>query len=204
MDSGCSFIISFCREAFIPFKVNEEQVEGLGIHKITDKVTVKNTIIDNNGGNINILIKNILYVPTLHTRLLSLQQLAQQSEDRLNGAHILGDALNLRWACHKKIVPYHSASNLPILFTVPGGKGTSAYIENGMQHWHGTYLSKDENNTACTNHKIIHEIKGYNENIENTIDPALMTIDEIEETMDKNQLSDKVKDFVTTRKQKIL
>ena len=33
-------------------------------------------------------------------------------------------------------------------------------------------------------------------------DPALMTIDEVEETMNRNQLSDKAKNFVTTRKVK--
>ena len=72
-------------------------MERLGIHKITGKGTVKYTVIDNEGKHINILIKNALYVPTLHTRLLSLHQLAQQSEDRLAGSHVFGDALHLRW-----------------------------------------------------------------------------------------------------------
>ena len=73
-------------------------------------------MIDNNGEHINILIKNALYVPTLHTRLPSLQQLIQHNEDYLAGAHILGDSLHLRWDYHEKVVLYHSASDLPILF----------------------------------------------------------------------------------------
>ena len=96
LDSGCSYTISFCREDFINFKPSKGQVEGLGIHNIEDKGTLNYTVIDNNGEHINISIKNTLYVPSLHTRLFSLQQLAQKHEDNLVGAHILGDALHLR------------------------------------------------------------------------------------------------------------
>ena len=144
LDSGCSFTISFCRDDFISFRPSVGQVEGLGIHKIKGRGTVKYTVLDNNGDKINILIKDALYVPTLTTRLLSIQQLAQQSDDYLAGAHILGDALHLRWDHHEKVIPYHSASNLPILFTVPGGEIASAYIANHMHYWHGAYLSKDD------------------------------------------------------------
>ena len=58
---------------------------------------MKHTVINNNGEHINFLIKNSLCVPTLHTQLLTLQKLAQKSEDKLTETHILGDALHLRW-----------------------------------------------------------------------------------------------------------
>ena len=163
---------------------------------------MKYTVIDKNGDNVNILIKNTLYVPTLHTPLLSLQQLAQQSEDRLAGAHILGDALHLRWDYHENIVLYHSVSNLQIIFTVPEGKRASAYIVNRMHYWHRAYLSKDDKKMTWNNDNIIQEIKGYNENIEDTIDSALMTNDEIEETIDSALISDELKDFIPSRKAK--
>ena len=58
---------------------------------------MKYTVIDNKGEQVNIIINDALYVPTLNTRLLSLQQLAQQSDDRWAGGNVLGDALHLRW-----------------------------------------------------------------------------------------------------------
>ena len=61
---------------------------------------------------------------------MSLQQLVQQSEDRLDGAQILREALHLRSDYREKKIPYHSASNLSILFTVSGGKQASSYIVN--------------------------------------------------------------------------
>ncbi len=57
---------------------------------------MKYTVIDNKGEQVNIIITNALYVPTLNTRLLSLQQLAQQSEDQWAGGNVLGDAPHLR------------------------------------------------------------------------------------------------------------
>ena len=55
------------KEDCITFKASEGHVESLGIHKLKGKGNVKYTIIDNNGDNIKILVKNTLYVPTLYT-----------------------------------------------------------------------------------------------------------------------------------------
>ena len=131
-----------------------------------------------------------------------MQQLAQQSEDRFASTHMLGDALHLRWDYYEKIVSYHSASNLPLIFTVPGGKRTCAYIANHMHYWHGAYLSKDDKKIIWNNDNIIHKTKGYNEDIENTIDSALVTNDEVEVTIDSILTSDEVKDFIQSRKAK--
>ena len=50
-----------------------------------------------------------------------------------------------------------------------------------MQHWHGIYLRKDNKNTSWNNHQIIHEVTAY-ESIEDNINHALMTIDEVDGT----------------------
>ena len=71
-----------------------------------------------------------------------------------------------------------------------------------MHYWHGAYLSKDDKKITWSNQNIIREIRGYNENIENTIESALMTNDELEETMDTNLMSNKVKDFIPSRRAK--
>ena len=59
-------------------KPSNGQVEGLGIHKIKGRGTVNYTVMDNYGDQVNIIIDNALYVPTLNTILLPLQQLTQQ------------------------------------------------------------------------------------------------------------------------------
>ena len=112
------------------------------------------------------------------------------------GAHILRDTLHLRQDYHEKILPYHSTSNLPMLFTVPGGKRSSVYIANHMHYWRGSYLSKDDKKITWNNDNVIQEIKRYNEDIEDTIYSALITTDEIEDTIDSVLMSDEVKDFI--------
>ena len=41
------------------------QVEGLGSHNIVDIGTVQYTVIDDDSHTINLILKNILYVPML-------------------------------------------------------------------------------------------------------------------------------------------
>ena len=131
-----------------------------------------------------------------------MQQLAQKSENKLSGAHTVGDGLHLRYDFRKKIVPYHSASSLSILFTLPGGDIKSAYIANYMPYWRGVYLRKDDKKIVWNNKNINRKIEGYNENIENIIDSVLVTNDEIEESIDSILMSDEVKGFITSKKAK--
>ena len=64
------------------------------------------------------------------------------------GGHVLGDVLHLRWDNHTKVVPYHSASNLPVLFTVPSGTVVRSYISRHMYYWYGSHLSKSDKNVT--------------------------------------------------------
>ena len=58
----------------------------------------------------------------MDVRLISLQQIAQQSDDKSAGGDVRSDACYLRWNGLLKTVPYQTGSNLPILYTLPGGK----------------------------------------------------------------------------------
>ena len=57
------------------------------------------------------------------------------------------------------VVSYHSASNLPILFTVSRGESASVYIVNHMSYWHGAYLGKDDKKVSWDPENLIKEIK---------------------------------------------
>ena len=89
---------------------------------------MKYTVIDDQGKQVNLFIRESIHVPTLDIRLISVQKLAQQNTNPEAGGHVVTDYLKLTWDNHVKSVPYHSSRYLPILFTVPGGKITKAYI----------------------------------------------------------------------------
>ena len=74
---------------------------------------MKYTVVNNQSDRVNIIITDDLYLPT-YTKIIALQQLDQQSNNRWIRGHILADALHLRWEYHYKLVPYHSARNLPV------------------------------------------------------------------------------------------
>ena len=128
LDSGCSTSISFERNDFINYKPMNGKVEGLGVHNIVGTGTIKYTVLDDNGDKVNLLVKNAIHVPTMDVRLISLQQIAQQSDDPSAGGDVRANACYLRWNGLLKTVPYQSGSNLPILYTLPGGKIAEAYI----------------------------------------------------------------------------
>ena len=71
------FTTYFCYNEFISFKPSESQVEDLVVHKIKSRVAFKYTVIDSNGKQVNILIDDAVYVPTMTTQLLSLHQVDQ-------------------------------------------------------------------------------------------------------------------------------
>ena len=138
LDSGCSTSISFEENDFINYKPMAGKVEGLGIHKIRGTGTLKYTVLDDNGDKVNLLIKDAIHVPTMDVRLISIQQIAQQSKDPLAGGDVRADACYLRWNGLLKTVPYQTGSNLPILYTLPGGKIAQTYI---AKHTHALRLN---------------------------------------------------------------
>ena len=72
----------------------------------------------------------------MDVRLISLQQIAQQSNDPLAGGDVKAEACYLRWNGLLKTVPYQEGSNLPILYTLSGGKIAQTYI---AMHTHTFY-----------------------------------------------------------------
>ena len=48
-----------------------------------------------------------------------------------------------------------------------------------MHYWNGAYLSKDDKKVSWDPENLIKEIKGYSEDIDDTIDPALIRTDNI-------------------------
>ena len=132
LDSGCSTTLTSERSDFITYSISSGEVEGLGKHNIVGTGTVRYDVIDDDGNKVSIIINDAIHVPTLEIRLISIQQIAQQSNDPLAGCHILANNLTLQWDGHTKTIPYNKTSNLPILYTVPGGKRAAAYISQHM------------------------------------------------------------------------
>ena len=123
------------------------KVEGLGVHNIVGTGTVKYTVLDDNGDKVNLLIKNAIHVPTMDVRLISLQQIAQQSKDCKAGGDIRADAC------------YLLGSNLPILYTLPGIKIAEAYIAKHTQSvglkTKAFFLNKGESNSSWNKSLIL-------------------------------------------------
>ena len=58
---------------FITYKTRFIQVECIGFHNIVGTDTLQYTVIDNNGHTVNLMVKNIVYVPMLGVQWISLQ-----------------------------------------------------------------------------------------------------------------------------------
>ena len=65
LDSGCSTSISFHKRDFIKYKPMSGKVEGLGVHNIVGTGTLKYTVLDDNGDEVNLLINDAIHVPTM-------------------------------------------------------------------------------------------------------------------------------------------
>ena len=71
------------------------------------------------------------------------------------------------WDNHVITVPYHSSSNLPILFTVPGGKFVEAYISRHLHAWDGAYFASNDNSVTWDS-SLIHGKNKIPEELEST------------------------------------
>ena len=79
-------------------------------------------MLDDNGDKVNLLIKKVIHVPTMDVRLISLQQIAQQSDDTSAGGDVRVKECYLRWNCLLTTAPYQ------IGITLLGGKAAQSYI----------------------------------------------------------------------------
>ena len=86
----------------------------------------------------------------MDVRLISLQQVAQQSRDKGTGAVITAKACYLKLNGRTKTIPYQAGSNLTILYTLSGGKVARTYIAQHSHaftlHNNNAYLSKKDKN----------------------------------------------------------
>ena len=96
LDTGCYTSISFTLNGFIDYKPMKCKVEVLGIHDIVGTGTLKYTLLDGNDDKVTILIENAIHVHTIYVRLISLQQIDQQSDDKSAGGDIRAEAYHLR------------------------------------------------------------------------------------------------------------
>ena len=121
IDTGASATFTPSRDDFISYTSFKGKVQGLGHMKIVGKGTVRYTITDENGAHMQILISNAYHILHLPIRLISPQQVAQQSKDPPAGGYTTKTNYVLAWDYHTKTVSYEKHNNLPVLHTTPGG-----------------------------------------------------------------------------------
>jgi hypothetical protein len=118
-DTGASAAFTYCLQDFIDFTPMEDCVKGLATLKIRGKGTVHYNVVNDQGDLVSMIIRNCYYVPEMDMRLISPQQLAQQSSKRCS--HALNDrTFHLRWNGNTKTIPLCKRNNLPILHTASG------------------------------------------------------------------------------------
>jgi len=119
IDTGASAAFTFCKQDFIEFQPLTDSVKGLATLKIQGVGTVQYNIKNDQGKTVSMIIRNCYYVPEMDIRLISPQQLAQQSKKKCE--HSFNDKVfHLRWNGHTKTVPFSKKNNLPTLYTSPG------------------------------------------------------------------------------------
>jgi GAG-pre-integrase domain len=154
VDTGCSYSMSGTKTDFIPGTIQPVS-SGMSVSAyggtrvpITGKGTLKWTILDDVGKEIDLIIPNSLYIYGISTRLLSPQHYAQVSSvpETPNKQQVVtmvyGDSIVMYWAGHrrKRTIPLDD-SNLGTLYSVPGFNSFRAFITKSN-------LSKHVDDTA--------------------------------------------------------
>lgn len=121
MDTGASSGFTFCKKDFVTLNPFTSQVSGLGKLSIKGKGTSSYKINNSTNQTVDLIIVNTFYVPDLHIRLLSPQQISKQSMDPEAGLMVRENHCKLTWDYHVKVVTYSEMSQLPIMYTSPGG-----------------------------------------------------------------------------------
>jgi hypothetical protein len=121
VDSGASCSISTNKFDFIEFTPTTNTVlcgitSGL---QIEGKGTLHWTITNDSSDEIDLYIRDSLYVPLAPMCLLSPQQLLQQTNQNNDGFIVKDTYGILHFSGYKKTIYYNSSNNLPIFFTAP-------------------------------------------------------------------------------------
>jgi len=119
IDSGASCCISNNRKDFVSFSPSSNSVlNGIanGLQK-EGTGTLYWKIFNDNGDEVMLHIHNSLYVPSLPMKLLSPQQICQQTNYPDDDFIVHASHGTLRFASHQRTIYYNPINNLPIFFT---------------------------------------------------------------------------------------
>jgi hypothetical protein len=127
IDTGASACLSPKKNNFVSLKeINNLKINGIASGLQVGGIgTLKWSIRDDNNNEIDLYIKDALYVPSAPMGLLCPQQIAQQTQNPGDGFLASGTHGVLTFAGYKRTIKYDSRSRLPILHTI---EGASAYI----------------------------------------------------------------------------
>ena len=81
LDTGSSRTLTCDRKDFIRYTKTNRNVDGIGTHHIVGKDTLKYTATNDNGCETNMILHDVIHVPTLNVRILSVQQFAKQYKE---------------------------------------------------------------------------------------------------------------------------
>jgi hypothetical protein len=129
IDTGASACISTRKENFITYKpVTNIKINGIGTGlPVEGTGTLKWTIRDDKHQEIDLHVRDALFVPSAPMGLLCPQQIAMQTKLCTDGFNALGHAGILTFAGYKRTVPYDKRSRLPILNSLDGAR---CYLAN--------------------------------------------------------------------------
>ena len=142
VDTGASAAFTHCLQDFSSFTPYTSKVAGLGTLNIKGIGTVEYPIINDKGDRVILKIKNAYYVPALNSRLVSPQQICEQSTlpCLFEGNQ---DHFKLRWERHSKTLSYDKTNNLPTLYTASGmSVGTTLAAQLASKPLSGTCCFK--------------------------------------------------------------
>jgi hypothetical protein len=120
IDTGTSACISTHRDNFVTFSpINNLKVNGIGSGlPVEGSGLLKWPIQDDNNNEVDLYVKDALYVPKALMGLLYPQQIAQQTGKSSDGFHAFGDRGILTFDGYQRTVQYDPRSRLPLSNTV--------------------------------------------------------------------------------------
>jgi hypothetical protein len=116
IDSGASCSISNNKLDFIELNPTPNTIlrgisSGL---QVEGKGTLKWSITSDSGDEVDLFIRDSLYVPSAPMCLLSPEQLIQQTNNTTDGFSVHDTSSTLRFSGHTKTICYNKSNNLPI------------------------------------------------------------------------------------------
>jgi hypothetical protein len=163
IDTGASACISAKRSNFIKLHpITNLSITGIGAGlPIAGIGTLRWSLRDDNANEIDLYIKDALYVPKSPMGLLCPQQIAQQTGKSGDGFNALAEAGLLTIDGYTKTIPYDSASRLPITYTIDAIQAYTAGINLVSPQSHPTQLSRHQRLLMHWHQRLSHLNFGY-------------------------------------------